>query len=191
MNRKRKNCTVRESRSCRGQHITEFAAAIVLLVFLFFIPLLDLGILPVRYFIAQELISTYARKLSHCETLSQSYQVMNADPSLETQLRQIGGVRPNGLQLRLLINQIKLPMEHCEIEKPKSIRVEWLPNGKKSPCEYILEVSAEVEISPAIILQFQPKVVGLSSPVPCLLKATSPWENLGRNPVTKSYFINE
>ncbi len=40
----------RKIRSNKGQQITEFAAALILLVFLFFIPLLDLGIMPVRYF---------------------------------------------------------------------------------------------------------------------------------------------
>jgi hypothetical protein len=68
----------RNIRSNKGQQISEFAAALVLLVLCFFIPLLDLGIMPVRYFLSQELIASYARKLSLCESLSQSFAVLDS-----------------------------------------------------------------------------------------------------------------
>jgi hypothetical protein len=178
-------------RSPRGQHISEFAAALVLLFFLFFIPMLDLGIMPVRYFMSQQLVQQYARRLSHCETLTQAYQEMNADPSLHARLVQLGGVQPKNLELHLFINRIKPPIYRLDVTKPKSIPKSWWPEGSNGPCEYILEVSAEVEVSPAIMMQFEPKVMGLSKPVPFILRADSPWENLGRNPVTTQFYVNE
>src|ERR1700721_3009997 len=89
-------------RSNKGSaQISEFAAALVLLVLCLFVPLLDLGIMPVRWFLAQEIISTYARKLSLCESLSQAYAVMDADPSLESQLVHLGGGEPKNITLGL------------------------------------------------------------------------------------------
>lgn len=176
----------------KGQQITEFAAALILLVFLFFIPLLDLGIMPVRYFLAQELIGTYARKLSLCESLSQSFAVMDADPSLETRLIRLGGVQPKNIVLRLVVTQNNPPNERVVVTEPRKVPKEWLPEGPKNPCEYILELSVDCQISPAILLRYMGvSAIGLTEPVPFRISATSPWENLGRNPITKGYFINE
>lgn len=182
----------RNIRSNKGAQIAEFAAALVLLVLLFFVPMLDLGILPVRYFLAQELISTYARKLSLCESLSQSYAVMDADPSLESRLIHLGGVQPKAINLRLVITQTNDPHERIVITEPRKIPKEWLPEGRKNPCEYILELSCDCQIAPAILLRYGGiHAMGLTDAVPFRIGATSPWENLGRNPITKGYFINE
>lgn len=179
-------------RTNKGAQISEFAAALVLLVFLFFIPMLDLGILPVRYFLAQELISSYARKLSLCESLSQSYAVMDADPSLETRLIRLGGVQPKSIVLKLIISKTTPPLERIIVTEPRKIPKEWLPEGPKSPCEYILELSVDCQIAPAILLRYGGiSAMGLTEAVPFRIAATSPWENLGRNPITKGYFINE
>ncbi|HEY9717960.1 MAG TPA: hypothetical protein V6C69_10860 [Trichormus sp.] len=178
-------------RSARGQQITEFAAALVLLVLLLFLPLLDLAILPVRYFMAQELIAQYARQLSHCETLTAAYAVMQADPSLQSRLIHLGGVNPLNLELHLLISTVRTPVQKIDVVKPKTIQKEWLPEGRMGPCEYILEVRCETEISPAVIVNVEPKILGLSKPVTFILSADSPWENLGRNPITKQFYVNE
>ena len=181
-----------KTRSDNGQQISEFGAALVLLVLVFFVPLLDLGIMPVRWFLAQEIIQNYARKLSLCESLSQSFQVMEADPSMETQLIRLGGVSPKNVVLGLSIAQTKNPFEKVNITVPKYIPKEWLPGGRKGPCEYILELSVECDIAPAMLARSDgPKIMGLNTPVPFMIGASSPWENLGRNPVTKNYFMNE
>lgn len=182
----------RKIRRDKGQQISEFAAALVLLVFCFFIPLLDLGIMPVRYFLAQEIIAGFTRKLSLCESLSQSFAVMDADPSLETRLIRLGGVQPKNIVLRLIITQTHLPNERIFVTEPKKIPREWLPEGPKNPCEYILELSVDCQISPAMLLRNGGlNIVGLTEAVPFRIGTTSPWENLGRNPITKGYFINE
>jgi hypothetical protein len=180
-------------RSKKGSaQISEFAAALVLLVLCLFVPLLDLGIMPVRWFLSHEIISTYARKLSLCESLSQAYAVMDADPSLESRLVHLGGVEPKNITLGLAINRTSPPFEHIYVTEPKKIPKEWWPEGRKSPCEYILDVSVELEIAPAILFRgTTPAITGLNKPVPFIISQTAPWENLGRNPITKGYFINE
>jgi hypothetical protein len=165
----------------------------VLLVLVLFVPLLDMGIMPVRWFLAQEIISTYARKLSLCESLSQAYAVMDADPSLETRLVHLGGVQPKTITLALVINRTSPPFEKIVVTEPKKIPRDWWPEGRKSPCEYILELTVDMEIAPAIIFRGLggPPITGLNKSVPFQISQTSPWENLGRNPITKGYFINE
>jgi hypothetical protein len=177
-------------RNATGQQMAEFAGAIVILVLTFFLPLLDLAIMPIRYFMAHELIQQYARRLSHCETLTQAYAEMNADPSLQYRLIKLGGCQPKSLELHLMISTIRPPVERLDVVKPKTIPKDWLPDARRH-CEYILEVVAAVEISPACLINTEPKIMGLSKPVPITLRADSPWENLGRNPVTKAFFLNE
>jgi hypothetical protein len=183
---------LRKPRSAEGQQITEFAAALAILFFVVFIPLLDLGIMPVRWFLAQELVGTYARKLALCETFSQSLARLAADPSMETKLIQIGGVRPRTLNCSLVISTTRDPVEHYIVTAPKTIPAAWLPNGYRAPCDYQLQVLTIVDISPVFTLQLGgSKIPGLSTPVPFTIAAESNWENLGRDPVTKGYFINE
>jgi len=183
---------MRKPRSARGAQIAEFAAALALLFFVVFIPLLDLSIMPVRWFLAQELVGTYARKLALCETFSQSLARIAADPSMETKLIQIGGVKPRTINCALVISTTREPIDRYVVTVPKTVPAAWLPNGYRAPCDYQLQVSTIVDISPVFTVQLGgSKIPGLSTPVPFTIFAESNWENLGRDPVTKGYFINE
>ncbi|MBX9695431.1 MAG: hypothetical protein K2Z81_23805, partial [Cyanobacteria bacterium] len=69
---------------------------------------------------------------------------------------------------------------------------EWLPDGKKSPCTYTLELEVKSTIAPAVLLSTKGVAVpGLTCPVPITITAAHEWENLGRNPLTGKYFLTE
>jgi hypothetical protein len=181
----------RKARCSKGQQITEFAAALALLFMVFFVPCLDLGIMPVRWFLAKEIVGNYARKLSLCETYSQALAVINADPSMETQLIRLGGVKPKNIRCSLIISSTKSG-ERFVVDTPKTIPGQWLPNGSRSPCDYAMQVAADVEISPVFLVQaLGGKVPGLNCPVIFTIAAEANWENLGRDPVSRVFFINE
>jgi len=182
-------------RSQRGSQLVDFAAALFLLVFFVFVPLIDLTIVPVRWMLAKEIVANYARKLAACESLSQAYQVMNADPSLETRLLHLGGVSLDSIDMHLRITRVFLYSDHEEVflvKEPGAVPPDWKPNGKKAPCIYAIEIEVKSQIAPAILLPKGGTVIpGLNAPIPITLTASANWENMGRNPVTKEFFLNE
>lgn len=182
-------------RSASGSQIAEFAAAMVMLVFVILLPFLDFVILPVRWLMAQEIVNSYVRKLALCETYSQAYEILEADPSLSTRLERLGGVQCRKLNLKMRIARVFLqphPIEVLTVEKPGSIPPAWLPDGEKAPCIYNLELEVHAMIAPALLAPSGGlSVPGITAPVPFLIRASRNWENLGRNPVTRRYFINE
>ncbi len=188
-NRKRSN------RSQIGSNIPDFAAALVLLVILVFIPLLDLTIMPIRWMLAREIVDEYSRRLALCETFSKSYETVRADPSLATRLLRLGGVDCKDIGLKMRISRVFLnprPAECLIVAAPGHIPLAWLPNGDKSPCTYSLELSVDILISPAILFAGNGfDVPGLTAPIPFQINAAHQWENLGRNPATKAFFVNE
>lgn len=187
----RRFCT----RTQTGSQIVEFSAALILLVFFAFIPLLDLTIVPIRWMLAQELVNEYARKLALCESFHQSYRTMAADPSLSTRLHRLGGVYVQSLDLRMRISRVfNYPHapETLEVADPTQIPADWLPDGAKAPCAYSLELNVSCFVSPAILLSDKGmSVPGLTKPFSFLITATHEWENVGRDPVTGKFFLNE
>src|SRR5262249_16718301 len=90
----------------RGANLTEFSAALVVLVIGFMIPLLDLGVIPIHWLLSKEIISSYVRKLALCETFSQAVTQVNSDPALQNWLTQLGGVKPESIQCHLVISKL-------------------------------------------------------------------------------------
>lgn len=183
------------NRSSVGSNIPDFAAALVLLVIVVFIPLLDLTILPIRWMLAREIINDYSRRLALCETLSKSFQTMQADPSLATRLLRLGGVECKDISLRMRISRVFLNPHTDEIlfvNAPGQIPPAWLPDGAKAPCTYTLELKVDTLISPAILFAGNGITVpGLTAPIAFQIGSSHEWENLGRDPGTKAFYLNE
>jgi hypothetical protein len=181
----------RPCRNSRGQQISEFGAALAILFVVFFIPFLDLSVMPIRWFLSKEIVGNYARRLSLCETYTQALAMLNSDPTMENQLIKLGGVKPRQIRCNLIISSTKTG-ERYVVEGPKRIPGQWLPNGYKSPCDYALQVSAEVDISPVVLIKgFGAKAPGFNCPVSFNISSEANWENLGCDPVTKVFFVNE
>ena len=178
-------------RNC-GSQIVEFGAALGLLIACVFLPMIDLSIVPVRWMMAQEIINAYSRQLAFCETFSQSYRTMEADPSLTTRLTNLGGIKVKSIQLYLRITRIAHNNETLVVEMPKRIPPEWLPNGSKSPCSYSLVLNVQSLLSPAVLFPGGGDLLpGVTAPFPMSISASHEWENFGKNPVTGKFFLNE
>jgi hypothetical protein len=174
-----------------GSQIAEFGAAIVLLTTFIVIPLLDLVIVPVRWMMAQEIADAYCRKLALCESFGQACENFKSQPELPSVLKKLSGVSEQSSSMRLRISQVTGSGVHY-VEVPGEISPEWLPDGANAPCLYSLELNVKVLISPAILFRSTgQQIVGLSAPFPVTIKASHEWENLGRNPATREYFLNE
>lgn len=159
------------------------------------IPLLDLAIVPVRWMMAQELINSYVRTLSMCETFSESQHAIETDPSLKARLQRLGGTNVDQINLRINITRVSQrpgdPVS-LDINKPGGIPESWLPDGSFAPCVYLLKLDVRASIDPAILFRWSGMhVPGLTEPIPVLLTASHEWPNLGRDPATEKFFINE
>jgi len=181
-----------QKRQPRGAQLVEFSAALVLLITGIIIPLLDLSVLPLHWILSQEIINSEVRKLAQSENFGSAIAALDTDSSLRTQLTNLGGVKPLSTKCALVISMLNKPYEFFTVEEPQSILREWLPEGKRSPCYYELEISTVLELSPLVVLdKFSISVPGLTRPFICTIKARAHWENYGRDPVTKKFYMNE
>jgi hypothetical protein len=182
----------RRRRAQAGSHVAEFGAGLLVLIAIIVLPMLDLIIIPVRWMMAQDLVNAYSRKLALCETPSESLRMMRMEPSLENSLRKIGGVEVNSTDLKMRVTTSEPVGDTLELYLPAQIPDEWLPKGSKGNCVYALQLQANVEIYPAILLRkWGNKIPGVNSAIPVTLSASHQWENLGRDPRNGEYFLNE
>jgi hypothetical protein len=194
-NRRQLKTKMRSRRTSSGAQLLDFSAALIVLVCCVVVPLVDLTIVPIRWMLAQQLVNTYARKLALCETFSGSRKLMEADPSLSTRLHNLGGVDVQSINLHLRISRVR-PYAHQEevflAETPLDIPPAWLPNGGKAPCSYMLELDVKSLMSPLILLPIKDIAIpGLTRPIPLLVSGSHEWGNLGPDPTTGKFFLNE
>lgn len=182
-------------RTQAGSQISEFGGALIILVVFVLIPMLDFVVVPVRWMMAQEIVNNYARKLAMCETLSQSYATMEADPSLKVLLQNIGGVGVKSIDLHVRISRtstLKGETESYIVNQPRRIPSAWLPIADNQSRLFSLELIVHSNMSPAILLSgINLPIPGITAPIPMIVTASHEWGNLGRNPRTGNYFINE
>jgi hypothetical protein len=191
-----RDCDNRQTlRRRNGSQIVEFAAAIILLIGFVAVPCLDLAIVPIRWIMAQQLIESYVRTLAMCETFTESLHTLDTDPSLTTRLVRLGGIQVESLNPTLKITRVlpdQTAMQSVEIHIPRQIPAAWLPNGAFAPCTYALHIDARLSIAPAVLMTLKGMTIpGLTAPIPVLLHASHEWMNLGQDPNTEKYCINE
>lgn len=183
-----------QRRTQTGSQISEFGVGLIILI-LILIPLLDFVVVPVRWMMAQEIVNNYARKLAMCETLSQSYATMEADPSLKVLLQNIGGVDVKSIDMHVRISRtstLETKAESYIVSQPGRIPAAWLPGVDNQPRLFSLELSVHSNMYPTVLMPgFILSVPGITAPIPMVVTASHEWGNLGRNPRTGNYFINE
>lgn len=179
---------VRRTRDARGAQISEFGAALSVLLFAVIL-FVNVVVLPVRWYMARELMLGYVQKLALCETYSEALSILASTPSLEDQMNTNIGVKAK--QIRCAINVSDRNEKNFAVDKPGSMPLVWLPDGPNGPYIYSLQLSADVEIAPLFALQYNPKIPGLTGPVRIPISLETNWEHLGRDPHTKAFFVNE
>lgn len=179
-------------RNQRGAQAAEFAASLTVLVLFFVIPLLDLGVIPIRWGLANHLVTSYSVNFARAETLSRAFDQLEEDANLPNLLKKIGGVNAKRLRLALVITKPGTADKKLVVEEPKHIPAAWLPDAPNGPFQYELELLATVEVSPLLLINLgEKKVPGLNAPFTVNMTSSSHWENLGRNPNTNEFFMNE
>lgn len=179
------------ARSQRGQHTAEFAATLVVLICVIVIPLLDLSVIPMRRALAQQLVGQSMQKLRLAQTPSEAVRQLEQTENLTAGLSRIGGIQLKSSHLTIEITD-RNDKEKWTVEPPQKIPQDWLPEGKRCPCIYMLTLTAEMDTYPLFLVSLgDQKIPGLSAPIPTIISTASVFENQGRNPVTGNYYLNE
>lgn len=182
-----------KNRTQRGSYqISEFTMAFVFLIGFVVLPLINLAVVPLRWGLGMLMVESWAHQLAMAESWSEAHKIADKDGYLNDGLKRIGGITLKGSRLALMAQSLKLNGIGQSFTKPGSIPQDWLPDGANAPCVYVLDLSVDVSISPLITAPLMNlKVPGLTEPIMTTLKSTSAWENLGMNPATGEFFLNE
>ena len=183
-----KLCRRRRSR-CHGYAIAEFAPVFSILIIGFIIPLLDVGFIPIRYAVAYSVLTDVVHNLALSNKLSDAYNLIKTDTGWRTALSNCG-IEIKHTELAVAVIDKNGDLTRFTSGQPGCIPVELLPNGKNGPGTYGLQLTVDIDVSPLLSVQ-GPGVPGLSSPVGLTILTQAPWENLGRDPDTTRFFVNE
>jgi hypothetical protein len=175
-----------------GQQLAELPGSMIILICCLLLPLLNLSIIPLRLGLARNILANRVHQLSLSEKLSAALAAANADEQFKIQLSTMVGTHVKSINLSLAITSRQRADEVLRIEKPGAIPPSWLPNGANAPCDYLLTMRLSAEVDPLITTPlFGRRIAGLNGPFSATLEQTSHWENLGRDPVTGVFFLNE
>lgn len=181
-----KSRKISQRRRQSGSAMTEFSGAMIIFILFIFTPLLNIGILPVRYLIAHGIMTEMTHRMAVCEKRTEAGKLLKTN-SWWTSLLSACGVAVKNPSVALLIvdksnGKTSLPLE-------TALSNDQLPNGAQGPFMYSLQLSADCDISP--LFNAGAGLPGFTKPVTIHLTSQAQWENLGRNPETTLYYINE
>lgn len=183
---------VRSSPNCAsGQQTVELACVLVILV-VALVPLISIGIIPLRFELARRAVGATARKLSVCDRFSDAIKEIQTGSELSDALAHIGGVHLTSADLVLSIISQRSADHEKTVEQPGRIATDWLPDGAQAPCNYFLHLKVHTDIDPLITSKLAGQSVpGLNKSLSLTIEEVAHWENLGRDPVTGEFFVNE
>jgi hypothetical protein len=177
-------------RAC-GQQTVELACVLVILVVVL-VPLINIGIIPLRFELARRAVGAIARKLSVSDKFSDAIKDVQEGSELSNALNGIGGVHLNSVDLVLSIISQKASGQEKTVDHPGEIPADWLPDGSQSPCNYFLHLKVHTDINPLMTSKLAGQSVpGLNKSLSLTIEEVAHWENLGRDPATGEFYVNE
>ena len=159
------NRKLSRERARSGLQLLEFGAALCIFVSLLVLPVVAAVTIGMRWVLAQTASDQLVAKLARCERLSEAYGAMRKNNDAKH-------------QLTLVISSYGSD-KSVEVDHPRAIPRDWLPADAAR--NYTLHLRSTVEVA----------VLGLALPVSIGVHSSATWENLGRDPLTKQFYINE
>ncbi len=166
--------------------MTEFSGAMVIFILFIFAPLINVGILPVRYLIAHGIMTEMTHRMAVCEKRTEASKLLKSN-LWWTNLLSACGVAVKNPQASLIAVDQGGSKKTVTISDPLS--VDMLPNSSNGPFMYSIQLTADCDISP--LFNAGAGLPGFTKPVTIRLSSQAQWENLGRNPETTFYYLNE
>ncbi|HEY9678906.1 MAG TPA: hypothetical protein V6C76_12935 [Drouetiella sp.] len=178
--------------------LAEFGPAMVVFVIFVLIPILDLGVLPIRYGLAYNELNEFVHRIAMAEKMSDAIQMIVTESKMPNSLKAFGVVvAKTKLSLRVVNKSNQVTVR--SVPEPNLVPKQWQPDGKDGPFVYQLELATDLKISPLFLVSLPWKgIPGLTSPWSATIVTTSAWENVGRDsnaPPQKDgdypYYMNE
>ncbi len=166
--------------------MTEFAAAFTVFICCLLVPMINVSVIPLRYVIAFAMVQEMTHKLAKCETRGQAIKQANEIVNSQD-FAQRFGVTIGTSDLAILCKGQNGDLAVFQEANP--LPPTWLPGGQRSQCNYLLQVQTPVDIPP--LFCGGPKITALTAPIKLNIVTTAPWENLGCDPATQKFYINE
>lgn len=170
----------------------EFAGALAILVVCVIVPLINLSIIPIRYGMAQNILNSRVHKLALSERYSDALSTGNGGVGWREALSKLNGISVKSSAVTLCISSSNAKDRILSVTRAGEIPPDWLPNGVMAPCDYFLTLKVETEIDPLITAPiWGRKIGGINGPLFFTIEQTAHWENLGRDPSTGNFFVDE
>jgi hypothetical protein len=198
-------------RQAKGHQIIEFGAALSLFVAVV-IPVFELCLMPLRFFLAQMVMDQTVQKLAHSESRNDAHNTLVQDRSWKELLRRCG-VDVSDEKLSLCVGQLEQSAE-TQVGDTAPFPKQLLPDSGHVVFSYALALEANCSVAPIMSAGdnepfFQPskanstaqkraKTPSLIAPIPGLdaplvwhVITKAPWENLSVDPYNAKFFLEE
>lgn len=184
----------RDQRSKRGAAaLAEFGPAVIAFILFGFFPLLDYGVVLIRYGIGYGVQNALTHRMGLAEKISNADSMLNNDNGWRTQLKKCG-VKVKLTDLRLkVVNKSNLETQVL-IPEPSPVPAQWQPDSIGGPFIYYLELQTNLDIDPLFPMTSPWKAVpGLTGPMTIAITTDAAWENLGRDSesLSEEFYLNE
>ena len=193
MNGNRARIARKPERSENGSALTEFSAALMMFILFMFVPLLDCGIIPIRYAFAYGVLNVLTHRMALCEKVSQADQMLKTEKWWHANLTACDiGIKSTSLNLKVVSKQNA--ETQVRIPEPAALPAQWQPDANAGPYFYYLELTTELEISPLFKMDmFGAGLPGLTGPATIAITTDADWENLGRDSESpaQDFYLNE
>lgn len=163
------------ARSQSGLQLVEFATALILLIVAIVAPLLSISLSLVRVSMTQYATDRVTARLARSENFSKAYALARSS--------QPGGGNALGL------SNVKLSMvissgeqTSMAVSQAGAVPPDLLPGAGAVEHNYSLLLQGDLPVDSPIPGQ---------APAIVHIRSNATWENLGRNPVTRQFYLNE
>ena len=177
-------------RQARGSNVVEFSACIVIIFFALLVPMIDLGTMLTRWATASQVVSAWTASIAKERKLSTAFNRLTEGSEFTESVKGPTGISISQVEPSLIACPVGRPENCIEVVTPGRLPKRWLPNAGQFT--YLIRVAVEADVEPLLAISFFGlKVPGLTTSTHIRMVGESNWENLGRDPASKEFFINE
>ncbi|HEY9774684.1 MAG TPA: hypothetical protein V6C81_13065 [Planktothrix sp.] len=181
----------KRSQSQQGQQIVEIAAVLLILV-LILVPVISIGVVPLRFELARRGVNAVVHKLAVNDKFSDAVVELQKEQELPSALASIGGVRIRSTVLSMQVTSQKANNLSASVTRPGELAAAWLPDGANAPCDYFLHLKVQTDIDPLITAKVAGQsAAGLNAPITMTIEEMAHWESLGRDPASGKFYLAE
>lgn len=167
--------------------MTEFSGAFMIFILFIFVPLINIGILPVRYLLAHGAMSEMAHRMAVCEKRSDAAKLLADNKWWSSFLTKCGAsVKDPSGSLIVVGNG---GGSKTTVGLGTNLPEDKLPNSAQGPYMYSVQLNCDCDIAP--LFNAHAGLPGFTKPITFKMSSQAQWENLGRDPQTLLYYINE